>query len=66
MQGLIGFDRWSGDGAFVFEPGGGVEYPLTGKINFRATGAIHIGIWDGDASTGFRAGFGISMPLSGK
>lgn len=65
VQGVAGIDHW-GDSVFMIEPGGGVEYPLTDTINFRATVGIHVGFWDGDASTGVRAAFGVSMPIGKK
>jgi hypothetical protein len=65
VQGVVGVDNW-GDSVFMIEPGGGVSFPLTDKINFHATAGLHIGFWDGDASAGFRAGFGVSMPFGSK
>ncbi len=66
VQGQVGFDRWAGETAFVFEPAGGVEYPINERVNFRVTVGAHIGFWDGDASTGFRAAFGVTMPISSR
>lgn len=63
VQGLIGFDRWTGASAFVIEPGGGIEYALNETFNLRVTAGLHVGFWEGDSSAGFRAGFGVSMPV---
>lgn len=66
IQALVGIEHCCGSNAFAFQIGGGVEVPVSDRVDFRVFYGLrrtHYG--DGDNYTGHIFGGGIVVPIGG-
>ena len=49
--------------ALAFQVGGGIEYPITERVNFRAQYDFRRTNYDGEGFNAHRFGVGIVLPL---
>jgi opacity protein-like surface antigen len=68
VQALVGLERFSGDGfdatnGLSFQIGGGVEFPLSDRLNLRAQYDYRRTSYDGEGFNGNRFGVGVVFPL---
>ena len=63
VQALVGLERCCEQNALAFQLGGGIEYPITERVNFRAQYDFRRTDYDGEGFNANRFGVGIVLPL---